>query len=116
MHELPIVKSIFDICIKHATANNANKILSVTLKVGEISDLQDQWIQRYFDFLSKGTIVEGAKLIIKRVPLVMRCKLCSESFQVNINERKQVECPRCKGTKLAYVSGREYIVENLEIV
>jgi hydrogenase nickel incorporation protein HypA/HybF len=116
MHELPIVKSIFDICVKHATANNAKKILSVTLKVGEISDLQDQWIQRYFDFLSKGTIVEGAKLIIKRVPLVMRCKQCSESFQVNIKEGRQVECPKCMGNKLAYVSGKEYIVESLEIV
>lgn len=116
MHELPIVKSIFDICIKHATANKAKKILSVTLKVGELSDLQDQWIQRYFDFLNKGTIAEGARLVIVRIPLVVRCKLCSKSFQVNINERKQVECPRCNGTKLEYVSGREYIVENLEIV
>jgi len=116
VHELPIVKGIFDLCVKHATANNAKKVISVTLKVGELSDLQDQWIQRYFDYLSKGTFVEGAKLVIERVPLVMRCKLCSESFHVNVQERRQIECPLCRGTKLAYVSGREYRVEKMEIV
>lgn len=117
MHELPIVKSIFDLCVKHAAANNVKKIITVNLKVGEVSDLQDEWIQRYFDFLSKGTIVEGARLNIERVPLVVRCKACSESFSVNIRDRqKKVECPKCRGTEFAYVSGREYTVDSMEVV
>jgi len=116
MHELPIVKSIFDLCVKHATANNVKKIIAVNLKVGEVSDLQDEWIQRYFDYLSKGTIVEGARLNIERVPLVVRCKKCAESFHVNIRERQKVECPKCQGTEFAYVSGREYSVDSMEVV
>lgn len=116
MHELPVVKSIFDMCVKHATANNAKRIISVKLRVGEISDLQDEWIQRYFDYLSKGTFVEGAKLVIERVPLVLKCRECSESFVVNVREIRQVECPHCKGTRFAYVSGREYSVESMEVV
>jgi hydrogenase nickel incorporation protein HypA/HybF len=115
MHELPIIKSIFDICMKHAKANDASRIFSVTLKVGDATDLQDEWIQRYFDYLCKGTMAEGAKLTIERVPFVIRCKKCSESFQVNIREQRQVECPKCKGKDFAYVSGREYRVENMEV-
>ena len=57
--------------------------------------------------------MEGAKLIIERVPLVMCCKSCSESFRVDIHEKRQIECPRCQGTKLAHVSGKEYRVENM---
>ena len=116
MHELPVVQSLFDICVKHATANNVTRIIAVNLKVGEVSDLQDEWIQRYFDFLSKGTIVEGAKLKIERVPLVVRCKKCAETFHVNIRERQKVECPKCGGTEFAYVSGREYTVDSMEVV
>ncbi len=116
MHELPIVQSIFDICVKHATANSVKKIIAVNLKVGEVSDLQDEWIQRYFDFLSKGTIVEGAKLKIERVPLVVQCKLCSESFRVDLRDSRKVECPKCQGTDFAYVSGREYTVDSMEVV
>jgi len=39
MHELPVVKDMFDICVKHAVANDAKKIISVTLKVGELRHL-----------------------------------------------------------------------------
>ena len=116
MHELPVVKSIFDICVKHAKANSASRVLSIKLRVGEASDLQDEWMQRYFDYLSKGTMVEGAELTIERVPLVMRCKSCSESFPINIRGGRPIECPHCRGTELAYVSGREYRVESMEVV
>jgi len=116
MHELPVVNSIFNLCMKHAAANNATKVVSIKLVVGEVSDLRDEWIQRYFDYLSKGTMAEGAQLRIERVPLVMRCKTCSESFHVNLRDGRQVECPHCKGTSLEYVSGREYRVESMEVV
>ncbi len=115
MHELPIVQSLFDICLKHAAANSVNKVIAVNLKVGEISDLQDEWIQRYFDFLAKGTVVEGARLRIERVPLVMRCRKCSESFPVDIRRGGAVACPRCQAADFAYVSGREYTVDSMEV-
>ncbi len=116
MHELPVIKSIFDICVKHAKANNASKIVSITLKVGDATDLLDEWIQRYFDYLCKDTMAEGAKLTIERVPFVIRCKKCSESFQVNIREQRQVECPKCKAKEFDYVSGREYSVDKIEVI
>ncbi len=115
MHELPVVKSLFDICMKHATANGVSRVIAVNLKVGEISDLQDEWIQRYFDFLARGTIVEGARLKIERVPLVVRCQKCSEPFPVDIRQANKVECPKCGATELAYVSGREYTVDTMEV-
>jgi hydrogenase nickel incorporation protein HypA/HybF len=115
MHELPIVQSMFDICVKHAMANNVKKVIAVNLKVGEVSDLQDEWIQRYFDFLAKGTVVEGARLKIERVPLVVRCKKCAESFPVKIRETQKVECPKCQAAEFAYVSGREYTVDSMEV-
>jgi hydrogenase nickel incorporation protein HypA/HybF len=116
MHELPIVQSLFDICLKHAAANGVKKVIAVNLKVGEVSDLQDEWIQRYFDFLAKGTIVEGARLVIERVPLMVRCGKCTESFSVDIRQGRKVECPKCQATEFAYVSGREYTVDSMEVV
>ena len=116
MHELPIVKSIFDICSRHAAANSVKKIVAVNLKVGEISDLQDEWIQRYFDFLSRGTVLEGARLNIERTPLVVRCRKCSHSFRMKVREAAETRCPECQATEFAYVSGREYTVESMEAI
>ena len=30
--------------------------MEIHLQIGEITDFDDEWIQRYFDFVSKGTI------------------------------------------------------------
>lgn len=39
MHELPVIKSILDICLRYAKANEVSKIISIELKIGELSDL-----------------------------------------------------------------------------
>jgi len=116
MHELPVIKMILDICLKHARANAARKIVSIELKVGVLSDLEPEWMQKYFDYMSKDTIADGAKLKIERTPLVMRCEACSDSFQIDLKAMKEIECPRCKGKKLTYVSGKDYRVENMEVI
>jgi hydrogenase nickel incorporation protein HypA/HybF len=116
MHELPVIKSVLDICLRHATANGARKIVTIELKVGELSDLEPEWMQSYFNFVSKDTIAHGATLKIEKTPLIMQCEACAESFPIKIKEVKVFECPRCKGKKLKYVSGRDYRVENMEVV
>ncbi len=59
---MPVTESILNVVLKHAAMNKAEKVIFVNLQIGKLSDLQDEWLQRYFDYLSKGTIAEGAKL------------------------------------------------------
>jgi hydrogenase nickel incorporation protein HypA/HybF len=115
MHELPITQSILDIVIKHALNNNVKKVISITLRIGEMSDLEDEWIQRYFDYLSKDTVADEAKLKIERTPVVMKCNGCFHSFEVKIKEIKEIVCPECGSTKnFSLISGREYYVKDME--
>jgi hydrogenase nickel incorporation protein HypA/HybF len=116
LHELPVIQSVLDLCIKHANVHAARKVITVTLRVGEASDLQEEWVQRYFDYLSKGTIAQGAKLIIERVPMVVRCKHCSQEVTVNLREAQEILCPQCNAREFEYVSGREYRVERMDVV
>ena len=62
MHELPVTESILKIVLKHARVSGVRKVRTIRLIVGKLSDLEDEWIQRYFDYLSKGTVAEGARL------------------------------------------------------
>lgn len=116
MHELPVCESILKVALTHAAKNNVQKITAIHLQVGELSDLQDEWIQRYFDYLSKDSIAEGAQLKIERIPVVMQCEDCSESFQVDIKKVNEIICPGCKGKKNKLVSGREYFVKSMEVI
>ncbi len=116
MHELPVTESILKVALTHAQKNHAQKITAIHLQVGELSDLEDEWMQRYFDYLSKDSIAAGAKLKIERIPVVMQCEDCSESFRVDIKKEKEIVCPGCNGKNNKLVSGREYLVKSMEVI
>jgi hydrogenase nickel incorporation protein HypA/HybF len=116
MHELIVVESIVSVVLRHAQMNHARRVTGVFLQVGELSDLQDQWIQHYFDFLSKNTIAAGAKLHIERVPVMFRCRQCNHEYTAQISEIDQALCPECSGEKATLISGAEYNVQNIEAI
>ncbi len=77
MHELPVMNSILGIVVKHAKTNNVNKVMKIYLKVGVLCDLEDKWMQQYFNYVAKDSVAEGAALEIERVPAKMKCTACS---------------------------------------
>lgn len=116
MHELQVTERILNIALKHAGINNVSKIVSIQLKVGEMSDLEDDWIQKYFDYLSEDTIAKGAKLKIERTPVTMQCDDCAHSFHVNIKEMNEILCPECSSKKCTLTAGREYYIKDMEVL
>ena len=116
MHELQVTQRILDIVLRHAKANDVNKVISIQLKIGELSDLEDEWVQKYFDYLSKDTIAKNAKLKIERTPVVMKCDKCGHSFEVNIKEVRDIQCPECAHEKSTLMSGREYYIKDMEVI
>lgn len=115
MHELYVTKSIHQIVLKHARNGNVNRVLSVNLEVGALSDLQSEWLQRYFDRLSRGTVAEGAELNITRVPAVFQCNLCRQSFEIKSLMVADLSCPHCCSKEIVLVSGKQYHVKSMEV-
>jgi len=115
MHEMPITESILNIVLKHAVMNKASKVMAIHLQIGKLSDLEDEWMQRYFDYLSKGSIAEGAKLKIERTPIVVRCDGCAASYEAQVAQIGNLSCPSCGEKKGTLVSGREYYIKSMEV-
>ena len=116
MHELPVTENILKVVLRHAEEAKAEKIVSVSLRIGELSDIIEEWLQRYFDYLSKDTPAEGAALRIERVPVIFRCEGCGNSFPVKVREVRDIVCPSCGGGKATFVSGREFFIKNIEVI
>lgn len=114
MHELSITQDVVNIVLKHAETHGVNKVVSVNLRVGELRDVVEEWLQRFFDYLSKGTIAERAELKIERVPVVFRCA-CEETFSANIRKKREITCPGCGGKKFVLISGREFEIQGIEV-
>jgi len=49
MHELSVMEGILNVVLKHARQNGVQRVVAVSLRVGEMTDLVDEWMQRYFD-------------------------------------------------------------------
>jgi hydrogenase nickel incorporation protein HypA/HybF len=116
MHELPVISKIMNICLQHAQKNNVKRIVAIELQVGALSDLQPEWMQRYFDHVSKNTIAKNAQLRIERVPVVMKCDGCGHSFDLDIEEMKEIQCPRCDQKQCSLISGKEYLIKHMEVI
>lgn len=116
MHELQVTQRILNVVLNHAEKNSVNRVVRINLRIGELSDLENEWIQQYFDYLSKDTVAAGARLNIERVPVVMRCRECQLQFEVNIREMEKIRCPECRNESCTMISGKEYYIKDLEVL
>lgn len=114
MHELSIMSNILDIVLEYAGKHGAGRVSKINLRVGDLSDLIPEWMQTYFDFVSKETIADKAVLNINRVPAVLKCGKCSLEFTLNKEDWK-FTCPDCASSEVELLSGREFTVESIEI-
>lgn len=115
MHELAVTENILKIILKHAEDNRVSQVVSITLHIGELSDLEDQWLQHYFDYLSKNTAADGARLIIEKLPIELKCNSCSITFPIKKTDLGQSVCPGCGAeSNFSLVSGRQYYIKEME--
>ncbi len=114
MHELSIMSNILDIVLDHANRHGVNRVNKINLEVGELSDLLPEWMQMYFDFVSKDTIAEKAELCIDRVPARVRCSSCKHEYTMT-RENWQFTCPSCDSASVELLSGREFKIISIEV-
>ena len=114
MHELPVMQSILSIVIRHAAMHHVQKVHAIGLSVGTLSDLEEDWMQKYFDHLSAGTVAEGARLKIEWVPAVLSCEGCGKHFELDKTKLDGITCPSCGQKKFSLVSGKEYHIKDME--
>jgi len=112
MHEYHIVEGIVKQVLEKAGSSNAARVNKVTLVVGELSGLKDGPIRSYFDNLSKGTMLEGAKIVIKPAKSKLKCEDCGRVFE---HEKSDFSCPECSGPGILTHSGKEFYIDNIEV-
>ncbi len=108
MHELSITDSILKQSLAEAKKYNAKTIKKINLLVGEATSIVPDCVKFYFDTLKKTTIAKDAVLVIKKVPLVLRCPKCKTQFK-----DLDLTCKCQAGVEI--VSGQELLIESLDI-
>ena len=112
MHEVSICESILDILKDEAIKNEASKVTAVRLKIGELSGVVEDALRFAFEVVAKGSIAEGASLVIEEVPLTARCKSCGKEFHI---VGYAFSCKHCESPEIEVVSGREMQIEDIDL-
>ncbi|MBQ3426249.1 MAG: hydrogenase maturation nickel metallochaperone HypA [Clostridia bacterium] len=112
MHELSITQSILNIALETAEHEGAKKVNKIKITLGEMTGCVPQYIQEYFDIVSENTIAHGAALVFKRIPAIAKCLDCGGETHLI---RFRFRCDHCGSQKLTIVSGKEFLVESIDI-
>lgn len=109
MHEMSITQSVVDICSQNA---GNKRVTEVTLEIGALSGVVPDAIEFCFEACTKGTSLEGARLLIEKIPGRGRCRACTAEFSLDSYHEP---CPACSGFGVEILFGEELRVRDLVV-
>jgi hydrogenase nickel incorporation protein HypA/HybF len=113
MHELSIVSSIVDTVTESAAVYPGARVVEVRLRVGALASVVEDSLQFCYGIATEGTALEGSRLVVKVLPVVMHCVPCGED--VALEGVQSFRCPKCGEPCFDLRQGRELEIEAIEI-
>jgi hydrogenase nickel incorporation protein HypA/HybF len=118
MHELSLTKNILDTAVRYAQRTNSRKVVTIVLRLGVLRDIKKEWIQHYFNYISKGTIAENAEILVIADPIACNCRDCGKAFEVDKDyfAGDEILCPNCSTSNFTLISGTKFLIEGIEVI
>ena len=113
MHELSIALSIIEGASQEALNRGGAQVHAVHLKLGALSGVVKDALLFSYDIACAGTMLEGSKLVIEDVPVVVYCATCGG--EKTLESIQRFCCPTCGALTPDVVSGKQLELVGLEI-
>ncbi|MBE9170128.1 hydrogenase maturation nickel metallochaperone HypA [Pleurocapsales cyanobacterium LEGE 06147] len=88
------------------------KISHIHLVVGQFTCVEPASLQFAFEVQTCNTFLDGAKLVIREIPLIAFCHRCQQEYRPEIGI--QYACPECRSPMEDIRSGRELKIDRIE--
>ena len=112
MHEYSIVQNLLDLCEKNAEEHNCTNVTKVVIKIGRLSNIEPQLLATAFDTFKEDTIAKNATLCVIDQKVVIACRECGASSELEVNE---FCCPSCKSYDVKVTDGEDMLLMSLEM-
>jgi len=113
MHELSIAVSLIEVATEEAERLGGVRVEALRLRLGPLSGVVREALLFSFDLAAEGTPIEGARLEIEEVPVVVFCPACNEERA--LPSLQGFHCPVCKMPTPDVIRGRELELTALEV-
>ncbi len=122
MHELSVTKRLFDLALRAALENEAEEVREVRLSIGRLSLVNPDQLVFWFRELSRGTVLEGARLYIELEEAEVECPSCGYRGPISLEDRPEyhlvfptLRCPAC-GHKVKVLKGRDCVIKSMRVL
>ena len=113
MHELSLLENVRDILETHAQREHFSKVTRVTLEIGKLSCVEPEALRFGFDVVMKGSLAEGAELVVTEAIGVGICRECG---QRSVIETFHDPCTSCGRPSVDIVQGAEMKIKDLIVI
>ena len=113
MHELSIAISIIELAEEEAERRGDVQVIAVHLKLGLLSGVAKEALLSSYGLACQGTALEGSKLIIEDIPLIVYCPKCDARRPAS--PVQGFSCPECGTPTPEILQGKELEVAAMEI-
>jgi hydrogenase nickel incorporation protein HypA/HybF len=113
MHELSIISSVVDSVTESLAPYPGAKVLEVRLRVGALASVVQESLEFCYGIATEGTPLEGSRLVVKVLPVVMHCARCDEDAE--LDGIQSFRCPKCGEPSYDLRQGRELDIDSIEI-
>lgn len=113
MHELGVVFHVIKKVEEVALENDITEIASVTLEVGEVSTVIEEYLRKCWKWSveKKSDILQNAELIVEKIPAVTFCESCGETYPTVTYGKV---CPHCGSDRTYLLQGNEFNIKEIE--
>jgi hydrogenase nickel incorporation protein HypA/HybF len=112
MHELSIAVSLIEVATEEAERLGV-RVEALHLRLGALSGVVREALLFSFELAAEGTPLEGARLEIEEVPVVVFCPACHEERV--LPSLQSFLCPVCGAPTPDVVRGRELELATMEV-
>jgi hydrogenase nickel incorporation protein HypA/HybF len=109
VHELALAEAVVAVAEVHA---NGRRVTGVELEVGRLRQVVPEALSFSFELVARGTVAEGAELVIDEVPVRLICRSCGSATEP---EAFPFACARCGGLDVEVTDGEQFQVIALEL-
>lgn len=112
MHEMSLCQGIVGIIEDAAERQTFARVRSVTLELGRLGHVLPQAMLFCFEAASRGTLADGAELVIRLTDGAAWCFDCEATVPL---DSRLSPCPTCGGGRLQVTAGEELRVAEIEV-
>ena len=112
MHELSIAMNLVDLARQEAERVRG-RVIALHIKVGPLSGVFKDALLSCYDMAINDTCLQGSKLIIEDVPIVIHCPQCCAERTVSSVQR--FCCSVCSAPASVILRGKELELVSLEL-